>query len=439
MLSLAGVQIIQVVIDFGLSAALIQKLEVTESQYHSSFNVILSLSIIITIFVFIKASLLAAWLGNPQIASLLKYLALIIPLGSLAIIPRVILARQLNFKKLTIAEIFSTIGYGGIAILLLFILKNVYCMIFGYIGEQLILLICLWLFSKWKPRFHFSWKAFREIIYFSGTVFSIRFVRLLNFNVFKVLINRFFGTATLGLYSLAFQIIDLPVQRIAKIMSKVMYPILSKLQQNRQEYKQLFLNTSFILLIVILPIYIVLFFASESFMAVFYGAKWLAAVPYLKILCLSGIVISLWTNLSLVAMSLGHPRLEFYLQISISGALFSGVFVIKHFGMEAILIYFTCILSGLFMYGFYRIFNWLRITPKEFISHFWKPVASNLILILVLYGIMQLEAFSFSKEYIPELIKVLTFSIIFYPIILLVLDKSRLISLLRTAMHPEHP
>ncbi|NIT57504.1 MAG: oligosaccharide flippase family protein, partial [Aliifodinibius sp.] len=89
----------------------------------------------------------------------------------------------------------------------------------------------------WKPRLQFSWADIQEISRFSGSVFGTRILNFLNLNALHVLINKFFGSVALGLFSLVYQVIDLPTQRIAKTIMKVMYPILSKLQHKPKDYE----------------------------------------------------------------------------------------------------------------------------------------------------------------------------------------------------------
>ncbi len=378
-LALVIIKLIQVFIDFGIAPALIQKESVSEPDYQFAFTSLGILSLLLALALFFQPRFFATLIGNAAISPLIQVLSLVIPLSAVNILPRIMLNRRLDFKGLALSESVGMLGYGLFTLLFAFLWRNVWCFVVGIFAEQVFLGIFLWVKVRWRPRFHLSREVFRDILNFSSAVFGTRLFNFLNLNLMNVFINKFFGSGALGLYSLSFQIIDLPTQRFAKNIMKVMYPILSRLQDDREDYRIFYLNYKLIILLVTLPFFVLLFLFAEPFVRLFYGEKWLAAIPYLKILSLVGLVRALWTGISLVSMTLGRPRFEMMLNLAISLLLLPGILILWRLGMPAVVGWYAGVLSAAFLFGEWVIFRWLEMTLAEVSRFFRVPVIATSI------------------------------------------------------------
>ncbi|MFZ0388873.1 MAG: lipopolysaccharide biosynthesis protein [Calditrichia bacterium] len=430
-LALIITKLIQLIIDFGFSSTIIQRPEINKEHYNTTFVVVLFFAILIFLFLFFNSSLIASWLGNKEISGLIKYLSPVVLLSAINVVPRARLTRKLNFRRIAAAEFISTIFYGGITVVFAFLLRNVWCFVIGILTEQIVLGILLWIFSNYRPSFSLSFRALREMFNFSGAVFGTRLLNFANLNALNILIQKFYGSYSLGLFSLAYQIIDLPTQRIAKNIMKVMYPILSRLQTQSQEYKKLFLTVLYIMMLIILPLFIVLYLLAEPFVMIFFGEKWMAAVPFLKIVCVVGIIRSLWTVISAVSMSIGRPQLELILNLLNIILLVAGIFIIEPYGLTAILIYFTFLLSVLYVAGQFWIFKVLQISPWKILRQVKIPLFANGLLFSILYFFSRWEIISSLSPLLMKFVLLSIVAVLIYLIILWIMDRRSLINLFK--------
>jgi O-antigen/teichoic acid export membrane protein len=422
-LSLVVIHFIQLVIDFGISSALIQKPVISSKHYNSSFFIVTCFSTLISFIFFFKSGIFANLLGNPETSQLIKFLSIMVFLNGVNFLPRVHLTRQLDFKKIAIAEFLSILAYGFITISSAFILRNVWCFVIGLVSEQVILGISLWIFSRLKINVQIYWSAVKDIFNFSAVVFGTRLLNFFNINVLMILINKFFGSFSLGLFSLAYQIIDLPTQRVAKNIMKVMYPILSKLQKNPQDYKKILLNSLLVIALIIFPFFTLLFLLAEPFVLIFYGTKWIKVVPFIKILCVVGFVRSLWTGISVVSMSLGRPGFEFILNVAFGAIFFSSFFILSRFGLIPILVAFSLILIIVFLYGYIKIFNWLEIRLNKIYDQFRSTILSNVLVFILIYFIIHFMPIDFNHSILFKFLLLGLTGLILYLGILYLLDK----------------
>lgn len=389
-LALVGVKFIQLVVDFGVSSAIVQKPQISKQHYNTTFTVITFASFFISLVFIFQSEKVASLIGNSDIASLLQLLSLVIILNGLNVVPRAYLIRELNFKKIAIAEFLSVVNYGIVTVITAFLLRSVWCFVFGLIAEQLSLMLVLWRFSHFKPRLNVNWGCMKDLYYFSSIVFGTGMMNFFNLNIFQILINKFYGSVSLGLFSLAFTIIDLPTQRIAKNFMKVMYPILSKLHQNRHDYEKIFINYMVIIVLIILPFYILLYHLSEPLILIFYGARWSGAIPLIRILCLVGLIRSLWTGISVASMSLGKPQFELFLNLLFASFIFPGIFFFSDKGLEVVLLLYAVLLLLVFILGFGKVLGWLEVSFIKTMGILRLPLVTNLILFAFIFLITKL-------------------------------------------------
>ena len=113
---MAFFSIAQVFIDFGLSEALIQKIDIEEIELSSIFwiNVLLALSIFLIFF--FSADLIAHYYGKDELYDLTRALSFTFILNALGGVHRAQLGRAMDFKSLSKINILSSFISGGFGV-----------------------------------------------------------------------------------------------------------------------------------------------------------------------------------------------------------------------------------------------------------------------------------------------------------------------------------
>lgn len=178
-----------------------------------------------------------------------------------------------------------------------------------------------------------------------------------------------------------------------------------------------------IIVLIISPFYIFLFQLSKPFILIFYGAQWSGAISLIKILCVVGFLRSLWTGISVVSMSLGRPQFELYLNLLFATLLFPGIFIFHRYGLETVLLLYTSSLLVVFIFGFGKVLNWLKVTLRKTMAVLRLPFVSNLILFISLYFILQYFMSDNNQMNMVKLILISGGTSILYMLILYIIDK----------------
>ncbi|HGW3008912.1 TPA: oligosaccharide flippase family protein, partial [Escherichia coli] len=123
----------------------------------------------------------------------------------------------------------------------------------------------------------------------------------------------------LGYYSLAYRIMLFPIQNITFVLTRSLYPILSRLQNDKKSSFDIYLNTLKTISIIIPPMMFGLAVVSKDFITVVFGEQWSPVSSILIWLAPTAILQSLISTTGSVFMSQG--KTDLLLKISIYNAI----------------------------------------------------------------------------------------------------------------------
>src|SRR5699024_4902725 len=89
-------------------------------------------------------------------------------------------------------------------------------------------------------RFRFNYQAFKALLYFSGGYSLTEVSDQLSGEGDNFIVGKFLGADALGLYGRAFQLMITPVNLFAKIISDVLFPVTSKIQDDKPRLSYLY-------------------------------------------------------------------------------------------------------------------------------------------------------------------------------------------------------
>ena len=134
-------------------------------------------------------------------------------------------------------------------------------------------------------------------------------------NADNLLIGRFLGADVLGIYSRAYSIMMLPLSRVSGVISSVMFPSLSIIQDDLARVKKIYLKVSRVIAFFTFPMMGILIVVAEPFVKLVLGEQWLGMVPVLQILSIVGALQSVATLNGNIYMSQGKTALDFKVNV----------------------------------------------------------------------------------------------------------------------------
>ena len=245
-MTLTTVAILQVINEFGLTAALIQKDE--ESFSDDIVNSVFGISIIVSVVLFLSnllivAPLSARYFNVPGVAPLTAVVGLSLLFTPFSSVCRALLYRTYSFKTVTIVRFFSSVVSIAIGFVMLVLWPSVWAFAAQVVVGQILLSIGLLAYTPWKPRLKIDRAAFRNIFSYSGLVFLNDLAVTLARNLDVMIIGRLLTASDVGLYAFAFFLTDTLRQNLMSVLNRVMFVHYSKAQNDNEALRSNYLRT----------------------------------------------------------------------------------------------------------------------------------------------------------------------------------------------------
>ncbi|MFK7847040.1 MAG: MOP flippase family protein [Rhodothermales bacterium] len=298
-------------LNFGFAAALIQKDDVSEKDIATVFFISITSGLFLYALFFLGAGPIARFYDKPELVGLVRYISLNFLILSFGIVQSSILIKKLAFKKLAQINIFSILVAGTVAITMATKGYGIWCLVIQSLLLSSLSTILLVSYSGIKVRFGFDKTAFLGMFNFGGHAAADSMLGYWARNLDNLLIGKYLGDISLGLYSKAYSIMLLPLVNFSQVISKVLFPSFSSIQQDHAKIKHVYLKVTRIIAFVTFPLMLVLWALSENFVLVVFGEAWQDMIPLLKVLCWLGIPQSILTLNGSLYHALGRADLAF--------------------------------------------------------------------------------------------------------------------------------
>jgi O-antigen/teichoic acid export membrane protein len=344
----------QSLMDSGFKQALIQTKLPSTVQYDSVFWLNVVLGFLLYGVLFIGAPYIASFYNQSELIALIRWAGLVVPINAFQIVQTARMSRDLNFKLQTQITIPAVFISGLTAVGMAYSNWGVWSLIAKMLAFAGTSTLIYWILGRYTPRLQFSWREIKPLFQFGYKLTIAGLLNTLFNNLYYAVIGKIFSAQTLGYYTQAKKIADIPSQNATAILQKVTFPYLSRIRDDKVKLVHRF--RIILQLAVLLAAPVMLFIAtwSNELVVWLYGAKWSAAGPMLEILAFIGLLYPIHAiNLNMLKV-LG--RTDLYLKLEVYKKLLVAVAiaVAASFGVEGLLIgQFCTSLVALFINAHY--------------------------------------------------------------------------------------
>ena len=297
--------------DFGLTAALIQKKDITEEHLSSSFWLNIFTGAVLSLLLIALSPLISKFYGNNRLTLLISVLSSVFFISSFGIVQTALFTKAMNFKYIAIIETSTVFISGLAAIFLAYSGFGVWTLIWQQILFASLNILLLWFFSNWKPKFIFNWQKIKELLGFGLNLTGATFLNYFNRNLDNLLIGKFLGAVSLGYYNLAYRLLLFPLANISQVIGRVMFPSLSVIQDDKEKVKNTYIKATKMIATITFPLMIGLFIVAPQFIRVILGHQWIKVILLIQILSFVGLIQSLITTIGWIYQSQGRTDIMF--------------------------------------------------------------------------------------------------------------------------------
>ena len=409
--------------DMGLSNAIIQRQDVPESHLSSFFWINVSIGILLSVCIILIRPLAVIYFKQSILSNYLIFAAFIFLITPVGQIFTTLLRKELKFKTLSKIEVGGTVVYSVSAVSLALAKFGVLSLIFGQLIRSLFTVgILFFVFRKiWLPRFHFSIKEIKSYLSFGVFQMGERAVNYLTANIDYIIIGRFLGASALGFYTLAYQIMTVPLAKINPVITRVAFSAFSKIQDDNSRMRRGYCKVINYISMLSFPMLAGMLIIAPEFIGLVYGAKWQPSVIVLQIFCLVGIFKSLGNPIGSVLLAKGRADIGFYWNVFAVIMISLAVIVGVNWGIVGVAVAIL-ILQVPFFFIIQPIVN--RLIELKF-SEFFKSVKLPFICSgIMLTGIILLKMILANINMLLLFITVFVVGVIIYTVSYYIKDKA---------------
>lgn len=294
------ISIAQVFIVSGFIPALIRKNEVTEADLSTCFYYSIAVAFLCYFLIFMGSPLIARFYDEPILVPLIRVTAITFLVSPLASPQNVILQRKLDFKTIAKVAVATKIVGAVCGIASAYMGYGLWALIIMSVVSSFMQTLFMWFAVRWLPRSKWSKESFRYLWGFGNKLLASSLLDTLYNNITPIVVGKYFSTTQLGIYNRAKGYADLPSQQGTHVLQQVTYPVLSKMQDDKEllarSYRRMLKVSAF----VVFPIMLMLSALARPVILLLVTAKWEDSIPLLQILCFA----SMWYPIHAINLNL---------------------------------------------------------------------------------------------------------------------------------------
>lgn len=221
----------------GFGNALVQKKEAKAIDFNSFCWLSFLISILLYFILYIIAPYIGLFYKKDILVALIRVMGLRIIFSAFNSLQQAYVQRKMLFKRFFFATLGGTIFSAVLSIIAVYLKFGVWALVVQSISNVVINTIILFLINDWKPRFEFSYISIKETWQYSFKIFLSTMIFIFKDNIRQLIIGKQFTSSDLAYYNQGKRFPNLLVSDIVECLGKVLFPVMSKEQENYEKIK----------------------------------------------------------------------------------------------------------------------------------------------------------------------------------------------------------
>jgi PST family polysaccharide transporter len=393
----AFIAFLDLLVQQGFSVAITQRENLEPEHESTAFWTNIVFSALLAAAFWISAEPVARLYQTPALAPVVRWLSAVLPLRALATVPVGLLQRHFRFRVLAIRSILGAVAGGVAGVVAAFAGWGVYALVVQQLVAGLVDVLTVWSAANWWPRFAYSFRHLRELLGFSGHILGAGLLDVLNRRSDDFLIGFFLGDVALGLYAVAYRVLLVLIQVLAKPGSLVAFTSFSRFQGDRDRIRSAFYQSTRAASVISIPIFIGIALLAPLAVPLVFGDKYEQSGLVLQLLALAGVPHSISHYSSSVYAGVGRPDVRLKLLAINSAVHVVALLLVVRWGIEAVA---AVVVAQAYLFvpldlGALR--RLISVSPKRYFASFMPATAACAFMAAAVLGALALPVSALAK------------------------------------------
>ena len=300
----------QAVRDFGVGQYVIQEKELTADKLRAAFSTSIAVAWLLAAVVAASSGAVAQFYRQAQLQTVLQLQALnflLIPFSSVTL---PYLRRQLRFSAIyainTTHSVAQLICSVSLALLGFGTLSLAWSAVAGTVGALLTSLLLRPEELPWLP----GLRGIGAILRFGTLSTAGGMVDEIGVAAPDLIVGKLIGATGVGIFGKAMGVLNIFNQLITSAISPVVFPLYAAHARDGGDLKHAYLQTVSYMAALAWPFFGFLAVMAPAVLRVLYGPQWDAAVPLIRIMCISSAFYSMFSMARYLFVAMGHVRAQ---------------------------------------------------------------------------------------------------------------------------------
>ena len=339
------ITIADVFVSNGFGNALIQKKNADNLDFSSVFYINIGISLVLYSILFVSAPVIASFYEMPILTSTLRVLGIRIPVAAVNTVQQAYVSREMLFKRFFWSTLSGTMVSGLIGIMMAYHGYGVWALVVQYLSNTCINTLVLWVTLRWRPVLHCSWRRAKSLLDYGWKLLVSGLLDTGYKQLRSLIIGKTYTESDLAFYNQGEKYPNLIAVNINASISGVIFPALSKYQDDRMRIKQMTRRAIQVSAYIMWPMMLGLGVIAEPLINLVLTEKWLPCIPYLRIFCIS---YGLWPihTANLQAMN-ALGRSDLFLKLEVIKKSIGIIILLFSMGISPLAMAYSMILSDI--------------------------------------------------------------------------------------------
>jgi len=224
------------------------------------------------------------------------------------------------------------------------------------------------------------------MLHFGGTVTLNGLIVYVAYNLEKVLLGRFWGADTLGLYGRAYQLIKIPTENLNSAIGGVAFSALSRLQNDAPRFRNYFLKSYSFVNSVTLPITMFCALFADDIVLLALGPKWTDAVPIFRLLSPTILIFGIINPLGWLLLASGLQGRSLRIALVIAPLVITAYVIGMPFGPSGVAFAYSAAMTVWLVPHILWCLHGTPISPGDLFLAISRPLLSAVVATAVTFG-----------------------------------------------------
>jgi PST family polysaccharide transporter len=373
-----------VLAEFGIGAAALQMRELGRRSLAQLNTVAFLFSTLAFAVCAASAPLVAAFFRSPQLRLLIVVNSVGFFITGFQAVPLGLLQRDLDYRRLSIAEAVQAIGQAVILVCGAAAGLGYWSLVAAPLSGKA-MAAALAVFWRPVPYAMPRWKEVAAPMRFGLEVAGNKAAWVLYSQSDGIVVGRLLGRSALGTYRLAIDLASAPAEKIGMLIMRVTGPLFARVQNDLALVRRYFLFISDALALAIFPLVFGLAMVAPQAVPALLGPKWTAAIVPLQWLALYMVLRSLNTLMTQVLTSLRFTTFLLWVSLFTIILMPASFFVAAHRGIGAVAAAWIVMSPFTVLPPAIKLFRAIHCSLREYVAILTPSLAGSAAMVCAIF------------------------------------------------------